>query len=110
MKKETINQILKFRDDRDWKQFHNPKDLAISISLEAAELLEVFQWSGSDVSNDNKQEKIKEELADVINYCVLMADVCGLDLDEIVQEKIRLNNEKYPVEKARGKSDKYNKL
>ena len=110
MTKETIKQILKFRDDRDWKQFHNPKDLAISISLEAAELLEVFQWSGSDTSNENKQEKIKEELADVINYCVLMADVCGLDIDEIVQEKIKVNNEKYTVSKAKGKSDKYNKL
>ena len=110
MTKETIKQILKFRDDRDWKQFHNPKDLAISISLEAAELLEVFQWSGSDTSNENKQEKIKEELADVINYCVLMVDVCGLDIDEIVQEKIKVNNEKYPVSKAKGKSDKYNKL
>ena len=72
MTEETIKQILKFRDDRDWKQFHNPKDLAISISLEAAELLEVFQWSGTDVSNEGKQEKIKEELADVLNYCVLM--------------------------------------
>lgn len=110
MTQETINQILKFRDDRDWKQFHNPKDLAISISLEAAELLEVFQWSGADASNINKQEKIKEELADVINYCVLMADVCGLDIDEIVQEKLKVNNMKYPVEKAKGKSDKYNKL
>jgi len=110
MTQETINQILKFRDDRDWKQFHNPKDLAISISLEAAELLEVFQWSGSDVSNKGKQEKIKEELADVVNYCVLMADACGLDLDEIVQEKIRMNNEKYPIEKSKGKSNKYDQL
>ena len=110
MTQKTINQILKFRDDRDWKQFHNPKDLAISISLEAAELLEVFQWSGADVSDKGKQDKIKEELADVINYCVLMADVCGLDLDEIVQEKICVNNSKYPVEKAKGKNDKYNKL
>lgn len=110
MTQETINQILKFRDDRDWKQFHNPKDLAISISLEAAELLEVFQWSGADVTDENKTEKIREELADVINYCVLMADVCGLDLDEIVQEKIRTNNAKYPVSKAKGKSDKYDKL
>jgi|SRR5574344_717144 NTP pyrophosphatase (non-canonical NTP hydrolase) len=84
MTEETINKILKFRDDRDWKQFHNPKDLAISISLEAAELLEVFQWSGTDTSNKRKQEKIKEELADVVNYCVLMADACNLDLDEIV--------------------------
>ncbi|WP_310601862.1 nucleotide pyrophosphohydrolase [Anaerosporobacter sp.] len=110
MTNETINQILKFRDDREWKQFHNPKDLAISISLEAAELLEVFQWSGSDTSYEDKQEKIKEELADVINYCVLMADACGLDIDTIVTEKIKKNNEKYPVEKARGKRDKYTKL
>lgn len=110
MTQETINQILKFRDDRDWNQFHNPKDLAISISLEAAELLEVFQWSGADVSAERKLEKISEELADVANYCVLMADACGLDLDEIIQEKIKKNNEKYPVEKAKGKSDKYDKL
>lgn len=110
MTKETIEQIIKFRDDRDWKQFHNPKDLAISISLEAAELLEVFQWSGTDISSNHKMEKIREELADVVNYCVLMADACGLDLDEIVRDKIKRNNEKYPVEKAKGRSDKYNKL
>ena len=110
MTQETINQILKFRDDREWKQFHNPKDLAISISLEASELLEVFQWSGADTSSNNKIEEIKEELADVVNYCVLMADACGLDLDEIVQTKIEKNNEKYPVEKSKGKSDKYDKL
>ena len=110
MTQETIYQILKFRDDRDWKQFHNPKDLAISISLEAAELLEVFQWSGSDTLCEQKKDKIKEELADVLNYCVLMADVCGLDIDEIVQEKIKINNEKYPVKKAKGKSDKYSEL
>ena len=110
MKQETIDQIIKFRDDRDWKQFHNPKDLAISISLEAAELLEVFQWSGADIGVKGKEEKIKEELADVVNYCVLMAAACNLDLDDIIQEKIRVNSEKYPVEKARGKSDKYNKL
>lgn len=110
MKKETIDQILKFRDDRDWKQFHTPKDLAISISLESSELLEVFQWSGTDVNCEEKKDKIAEELADVINYCVLMADACGLDLDEIVQKKIELNNLKYPVDKARGKSDKYNEL
>lgn len=110
MTQETINQILKFRDDREWKQFHNPKDLAISISLEASELLEVFQWSGADTSSENKIEKIKEELADVVNYCVLMADACGLDLDEIVQAKIEKNNEKYPVEKSKGKREKYDKL
>ena len=88
MTQDTINEVLKFRDDRNWKQFHNPKDLAISISLEAAELLEVFQWSAEDVKCENKMDKIREELADVINYCILMADVCKLDLDEIVRAKI----------------------
>ena len=73
-------------------------------------MLEVFQWSGADTSSNNKIEEIKEELADVVNYCVLMADACGLDLDEIVQTKIEKNNEKYPVEKSKGKSDKYDKL
>ncbi len=110
MKQETIEQVLKFRDDRNWKQFHNPKDLAISISLEAAELLEVFQWSATDTECENKSDKIKEELADVINYCILMADTCGLDLDEIVQEKVRKNNEKYPVDKAFGSKKKYTEL
>ncbi len=110
MNQNTVDMILKFRDDRDWKQFHNPKDLAISISLEAAELLEVFQWSGTDVVCADKKEKVAEELADVLVYCTLMADACGLDLDEIVQKKMEQNNKKYPVEKAKGKSDKYNKL
>ena len=110
MTQETINQVLKFRDDRNWKQFHNPKDLALSISLEAAELLEVFQWSGSDTVCESKKDKIREELADVLNYCILMADVCGLDMDEIVQEKIKSNNVKYPVEKARNSAKKYDEL
>lgn len=110
MTQETITQVLKFRDDRDWKQFHNPKDLAISISLEAAELLEVFQWSAEDVKCEEKMDKIREELADVVNYCILMADACGLDLDEIVREKIKRNNEKYPVEKAFGSKEKYTEL
>ena len=87
MTKETIEQVLKFRDDRNWKQFHNPKDLAISISLEAAELLEIFQWSAEDVWCEEKKDKIREELADVLSYCILMADTCGLDMDEIIQEK-----------------------
>lgn len=110
MTQETINQVLKFRDDRNWKQFHNPKDLAISISLEAAELLEVFQWSAGDLTCEKKKDKISEELADVVNYCILMADTCGLDLDKIVQEKIKRNNEKYPVEKAYGSKEKYTEL
>lgn len=106
MKQETIDRILKFRDERNWKQFHNPKDLAISISLEAAELLEVFQWSADDVRCEDKIGKIREELADVLNYCVLMADTCGLDIDEIVREKLVLNEKKYPVEKAYGSKEK----
>ena len=110
MKQETVDMILKFRDDRNWKQFHNPKDLAISTSLEAAELLEVFQWSGADLECRDKLDKIKEELADVVNYAVLMADACGLDLDEIVREKVRRNEEKYPVEKAFGNKAKYTEL
>ena len=110
MTQETITQVLKFRDDRDWKQFHNPKDLAISISLEAAELLEVFQWSAEDVKCEEKMDKIREELADVVNYCILMADACGLDLDEIIREKIKRNNEKYTVEKAFGSKEKYTEL
>ncbi len=110
MTRETINEVLKFRDDRNWKQFHNPKDLAISISLESAELLEVFQWSGADILCEEKIDKIKEELADVINYCILMADVCSLDMDEIVREKIKRNNEKYPIEKAKDSAKKYNEL
>jgi len=110
MRQDTINKILQFRDDRNWKQFHNPKDLAISISLEAAELLEVFQCSVEDINCTEKMDKIREELADVVNYCVLMADVCGLDLDEIVQAKIKRNSEKYPVELAKGSKEKYNQL
>ncbi len=110
MTRETINQVLKFRDDRNWKQFHNPKDLAISLSLEAAELLEAFQWSAEDVCCEGKHDKIKEELADVLSYCILMADACGLDLDEIVQAKVKRNAEKYPVEKAYGCKEKYTEL
>ena len=107
---ETVDKVIEFRDDRNWKQFHNPKDLAISISLEAAELLEVFQWSADDVVCESKKDKIKEELADVVNYCILMADACDLDLDEIVQAKIKRNNEKYPVEKAYGSKEKYTEM
>ena len=110
LRDETIRRVLKFRDDRDWRQFHTPKDLAISLSLEAAELLEVFQWSGTDLECRDKQDRIREELADVLSYCVLMADVCGLDLDEILNAKVDQNAAKYPVEKARGSAAKYTEL
>lgn len=110
LRDETIQRVLKFRDDRDWRQFHTPKDLAISLALEAAELLEVFQWSGKDLECRDKLDRIREELADVLSCCVLMADACGLDLDEILREKVAKNEAKYPVEKARGRADKYTAL
>ena len=110
LRDETIRRVLQFRDDRDWRQFHTPKDLAISLSLEAAELLEIFQWSGTDLECRDKLGRIREELADVLSYCVLMADVCGLDLDEILNAKVDQNAAKYPVEKARGSAAKYTEL
>ena len=110
LRDETIRRVLQFRDDRDWLQYHTPKDLAISMSLEAAELLEVFQWSGQDLRCEEKTDRIREELADVLSYCILLADVCGLDLDEIMNAKIDRNEKKYPVELARGSAAKYTEL
>lgn len=109
---ELVEKAAAFRDARNWKQFHNPKDLAISISLEAAELLEIFQWTGPDtaVDTDKKMAKVREELADVLIYCSLMANDLGLDISEIVEEKLKVNNAKYPVEKAYGRSAKYTEL
>lgn len=109
--KKLQAEAAAFRDARNWKQFHNPKDLAISISLEAAELLEIFQWSGPDTGADGqKKEKVKEELADVMLYSLLLADALDLDVNGIIRDKIAVNNRKYPVEKAYGKADKYTKL
>ncbi len=107
--KELTEKIVAFRDARNWKQFHNPKDMAISISLEAAELLEAFQWSGADteVDTDKKLSMVKEELADVLIYAFLMGNDLGIDIPEIIRSKIAANNRKYPAEKAYGKSDKY---
>ena len=110
MKRETKEAIINFRNERDWTQFHNPKDLAISLSLEVAELLENFQWSASEEALRERYGAIREELADVIIYSVLFADVVGADMDEIVLEKLRRNAEKYPVEKARGRKEKYDQL
>jgi len=110
LRDETIQRVLNFRDDRNWRQFHTPKDLAISMSLEAAEVLELFQWSGADLDCTEKQNKLREELADVLSYCILMADVCGFDLDEIMNEKVTKNEAKYPVEKAWGSAAKYTEL
>ncbi len=108
--KETVEIVKAFRDQRSWAQFHNPKDLAISLSLEASELLEIFQWSGTDLVCENKLDKIREELADVLCYSILLADRCGLDMDEIIVEKVKRNGEKYPVEAAYGSKEKYTEL
>ena len=107
LKDETIRRVVGFRDARNWKQFHTPKDLAISLSLEAAEVLELFQWSGEDLECADNRSRLREELADVLSYCILMADVCGFDLDEIMNEKVAKNEAKYPVEKAWGSAAKY---
>ena len=102
-----MKEIRQFTEDRDWDQFHNGKDLAIALSIEASELNEAFLWKDA---KDVKIEKVKEELADVFNYAFLIADKYDLDVREIVMEKLAKNAEKYPVDKARGKSDKYTDL
>jgi len=106
MKQETIDRIRKFTEDRDWDQFHSPSNLAKSIVIEAAELLECFQW-------DNEQfdeQHVKEELADVMVYCQNLLDKLGFDADEIINMKMTQNEAKYPVEKARGSNAKYDEL
>ena len=108
--KETEQRIVKFRDDREWKPFHNPKDLAISVSLEAAELLETFQWSGEATEVPEKIGAIREEIADVMIYCELLCSRLGLDADAIINDKLSKNEDKYPVEKARGSKKKYTEL
>lgn len=104
MKKETYDRLIKFRDDRDWSQFHTGENLAKSLCIEASELLEVFQWSDKEKSI----EKVKEELADVFMYAMLMADRYHLDIDEIINEKLDQNEKKYPADMVRGSSKKYN--
>jgi NTP pyrophosphatase (non-canonical NTP hydrolase) len=106
MTPETIERIRRMTRDRDWEQFHTPANLAKSISIEANELLECFQWSDEDYDI----EHVKEELADVLVYCRNMLDKLGLDEDDIVNAKMAKNEAKYPVEKARGKADKYDRL
>lgn len=108
--KELTDKVIQFRDNRNWKQFHNPKDLAISLSLEASELLENFQWKNSEEAISKNKENIKDELADVIIYSMLLANDLNVDIAEIVKEKIEKNNIKYPVEKAYGVKTKYTDL
>lgn len=110
--KELQERVINFRDQRDWGRYHNPKDLAISLSLEAAELLEVFQWKNSDQveaikSDPNERARVKEELGDILIYALTMAHEFGFDPAEIILEKVRINEKKYPLDKAKGRSDKY---
>ena len=106
MREDTIKRILKFTEDRDWDQFHSPANLAKSISIEANELLECFQWSDTDYDIN----EVKEELADVMVYCIDMLDKLKLDADDIINAKMDKNEAKYPVSKAKGKATKYDKL
>ena len=102
---KAMEAIRKFNEERDWDQFHSPANLAKSISIEAGELLECFQWGP-----DYDKEAVCEELADVVNYCLVMADKLDVDLEEIILQKLEKNIAKYPVEKAKGKNTKYDKL
>ena len=105
--KQITEELIKFRNERDWEQFHNPKDLALAINIESSELLEEFLWKNHE---DAKIEKVKEELADVFAYAFLLAEKYDFDVKEIVLEKIKKNGVKYPVEKAKGTASKYNNL
>ncbi len=104
---KLIQEIVKFRDERDWEQFHNSKDLALSLSIESYELLELFLWKSNE---DFKLDKLKEELADVLMYAFLLAHKNDLDIEEIILDKIKKNAEKYPIDKSKGNSTKYNEL
>lgn len=102
-----VKEIVKFRNERDWSQFHNSKDLAIALSVEASELLELFLWKKNE---DFNLDKLKDELADVLMYAFLLADKHDLDIHQIVLDKIKKNADKYPVDKAKGNATKYNEL
>jgi NTP pyrophosphatase (non-canonical NTP hydrolase) len=104
---EITKKILAFRDARDWKQFHNLKDLSAGLAIEASELQEVFLWKSAQ---EGDPQKIKEELADILSYALLIANEAGLDPIEIIEDKLKVNAQKYPVEKAKGKNTKYTEL
>ncbi len=105
--KDLTDLLKKFRDARDWKQFHNSKDLALAISIEASELNELFLWKSNE---DVDKERLKEELADIFSFALLLAEKHDLDISSIIKDKIKLNGEKYPVAKAKGTAKKYNQL
>jgi NTP pyrophosphatase (non-canonical NTP hydrolase) len=105
--KDLTDRLIRFRDEREWAAFHNPKDLAVALSIEASELLEAFLWKPAEAAS---VEKVREELADVFAYALLVAHHYGLDVPTIVGEKVERNALKYPVEKSRGTSAKYDEL
>ena len=102
---KAIKEIIRFNDERDWHKFHSEENLAKSIAIEAGELLECFQWN-----NDYDKEHVCEELADVVNYCILLANKLNVDLEDILLKKLEINKKKYPVDKAKGSSRKYTEL
>ena len=104
---DITNKLIEFRDERDWLQFHNPKDIAIALNVEAGELLELFLWKQPD---EVDQEKIKEELADVFAFAFFLANKYGFDVKKIILDKLKQSAEKYPIDKARGTAKKYNEL
>lgn len=108
--KTLVNKILQFRDNRDWRQFHTVKNLASSLSIEAAEVLEVFQWKLDREPTSDEKAKLEEELADVFYYLLLLAHESDIDLEQALLKKLEVNERKYPVEKSRGKSTKYTEL
>lgn len=111
--KDLSNKIIKFRDEREWKQFHNPKDVALSLVLEVAELLEHFQWKSREEINSylhKNKAKVGEELADVLYWVLLMSTDLGIDIKQALQLKLKKNEKKYPANKSKGKHTKYNRL
>ncbi len=108
--KDILKEINQFRDERNWRQFHNEKDLSLSISLEAAELLELFQWKSSEEVVDTKRERLAEELADVLIYSYMLADNLDFDINEIIRKKLVKNVEKYPINKSKDSNTKYKDL
>lgn len=107
---ELVKKVNEFRDERDWRQFHNEKDLALSISLEASELLELFQWKSSEEAVQTKRSEIEDELADVMIYSMMLSSNLVLNVEEIILNKLKKNNEKYPIEKSKGNKQKYTEL
>ena len=108
--KRITDFLIKFRNERDWEQFHNSKDLAVALSIEAAELNELFLWKSAVEAEEVDKEKVADELSDILVYALMFAHKNGFDVERIIMNKMKKNGEKYPVEKAKGNSTKYNKL